>query len=171
MLKSATWRLTQGHDFLRMFYSMRQIMSLAVLAFVVGCGGASGPAPLPLYPVTGSLIVGGKKLDNVIVQLIPATADSKGKPGIATTDAEGKFVIRTNGDKGANPGKYKVVLGSSQPSGPVTLEEATKMSGQYAKSGGITKVTLPYPSEWAAEKTTPKEVDVTDQPLVIDIDI
>jgi hypothetical protein len=157
-----------------MVISMRQMMSLAVLflPFVVGCG-SGGPAPLPLHPVTGSLIVGGKPLENITVQLMPASGtDSKAKPGLATTDAEGKFMIRTNGDKGANPGKYKVVLGSSKPAtGPVTLEEATAMSGQYAKTGGIPKVELPYPAEWASEKTSPKEVEVTDQPVVINIDI
>lgn len=151
---------------------MRKMLSIAVLAlpFVVGCG-QGGPEPMPLYPVTGSLVVSGKPLENVTVQLMPAGDNAKGKPGIATTDAEGKFEIRTNGDKGMNPGKYKVVLGSTKPAGPVTVEEATKMSGQYARTGGAPKEELPYPAEWAAEKTTPKEVEVTDQPVVIGIDI
>lgn len=151
---------------------MRPLLVFSALALVcgLGCGGAPKGA-LPLVPVSGSLIVNGKPLNDVFVQLIPVAADSKTKPGIATTDADGKFVIRTNGDKGANPGKYKVVLGNAKPAGPVSLEEATRMSGQYTKTNGIPKVELPYPTEWTTEKTTPKEVEVANQAVVINIDI
>lgn len=153
---------------------MRQLSCLLLLC-ALGCSGGGADKPLPLYPVTGSLIVGGKPLENVFVQLLPVDLTSKAKPGAATTDAEGKFVIRTNGDKGANPGKYKVVLGTSgaaaNPNKQVTLEEATKMSGQYAKTRGIPVETLPYPKEWGTAATTPKEVEVTDKAVVVNIDI
>src|SRR5262249_6382642 len=133
---------------------MRQLIGLALLVSLCGLGcGSKSPGALPLYSVSGKLVVNGKPLENVTVQLIPAgDPDTKAKPGVATTDKEGKFVIRTNGDKGANPGKYKVVLGSATqaPTGPMSLEDATKMSGQYAKTGGIPKVDLPYPAEWAS---------------------
>lgn len=155
---------------------MHRMFNLALFASVVavGCSSSQGPGALPLRPVTGSLVVNGKPLDNIQVQLIPVGVDTKAKPGVATTDKDGKFVIRTNGDKGANPGKYKVVLGSSNastPTGPVSLDEATKMSGQYAKTRGIPKVELPFPPEWGGEKTTPKEIEVADKPVEINIDI
>ena len=151
---------------------MRRLSSLLLLC-AVGCSSET-IAPPTLYPVTGSLVVGGKPLENVTVQLIPVDVTSKARPGSGKTDAEGKFTILTNGDKGATAGKYKVVLGSPSlaPSGPVSVEEATKMSGQYAKSGGPpAPVTLPYPLEWASATTSPKEVDVVDKPLEIKIDI
>lgn len=152
---------------------MRQL-SFVLLLCALGCSGGA-TAPPPLYPVTGSLIVGGKPLENIYVQLLPSDVNSKSKPAAATTDADGKFIIRTNGDKGANTGKYKVVLGTSSaatnPNKQVTVEEATKMSGQYAKTRGMPTVTLPYPKEWGAASTTPKEVEVTNQPVVVNIDI
>jgi len=152
---------------------MRQLSCLLLLC-ALGCNGGA-TAPPPLYPVTGSLVVGGKPLENIYVQLLPVDVNSKAKPGTATTDAEGKFVIRTNGDKGANAGKYKVVLGTSPtattPNKQMTVEEATKMSGEYAKTRGIPTVTLPYPKEWGSPATTPKEVEVTSAPVVVNIDI
>ena len=96
------------------------------------------------------------------------------KPGLGKTDAEGKFTIITNGDKGANPGKYKVVLSvpSLQQTGEYSLEAATKMSGQFAKTGGPPKASAPpFPPEWGGPQTSPKEVEVTKQPLHIKIDI
>ncbi len=153
---------------------MRHLSSVFLLCLLGCSGGADGPA---LYPVTGTLKAGGKPLADITVQLIPVDANSKTKPGTGVTDAEGNFTIRTNGDKGAETGKFKVVLAApaaSVPSGPMSLEEATKMSGQYAKSGGPPKVapsSLPFPAEWAGASTTPKEIDVAKEPVVINIDI
>ena len=146
-------------------------LSCLVLLCVLGCG-SEVVKPLPLYPVTGSVKVKGAPLKDTLVQLLPVDPSSKAKPGVATTDSEGNFVIRTNGDKGANSGKFKVVLGSVvEQQGPVSLEDATKMSGQYTKTGGPPKPTFAFPKEWASAKTTPKEIEVTDKAQIVDIDI
>ena len=154
---------------------MRQMSCLLLMMTLAGCSSSSGPAALPLYPVTGTFIVNGKPLKDTLVQLVPTAPDSKSKPGIGKTDGEGKFMIRTNGDKGANPGKYKVVLGTgvddAASKGPVSIEEASKMSGQFAKTRGIPQQTLPFPKEWASAKTTPKEVEVVKGPITVNIDI
>lgn len=140
---------------------------------VVGCGSGGAPPP-KMYPVTGTLKVKGKALENVTVQLIPADQLAKdSKPAVGTTDAEGKFTMRTNGDKGVIAGKYKVVLitTNSPGSGPVSLEEATKMSGQYAATQGPPKIEQPFPQEWGSATTTPKVHEVVDKPTEINIDI
>ncbi len=100
---------------------------------LVGCGAGGGKfAPPKLYPVTGSLQVNGKKLNGVMVQLIPVDATSSARPAIGVTDAEGNFKIATNGDRGAAAGTYKVVLGAgvAERTEPMTVEEATKISGR-----------------------------------------
>jgi hypothetical protein len=156
---------------------MRYSICFLLLSFGVwGCSGAD--APPPLYPVTGTLIVGGKPLENITVQLTPVDLDSKSKPGVGLTDAEGKFTILTNGDKGATAGKFKVVLLSSAVSkstGPMSVEEATKLSGEYTQQIAQGKrpepPALPFPKEWADATTTPKEVEVVNQPVIIKIDI
>jgi len=152
---------------------MRYVCCLVLLGLVAGCTGAPDSAPA-LYPVTGELIVGGKPLADIQIQLTPVDLQAKMKPGLGKTDAEGKFTIITNGDKGANPGKYKVVLSTQTvaQTGEYSLEEAMKQSGQYAKTGGPPKPTAPpFPPEWGGAQTSPKEVEVTKQPLHIKIDI
>ena len=90
---------------------MRNLSSVLFLSFgILGC--SVGEAPPKLIPVTGTLVVGGKPLENITVQLMPVDTKAKVRPGIGKTDAEGKFTILTNGDKGANVGKFKVVLQS-----------------------------------------------------------
>jgi hypothetical protein len=135
-----------------------------------------------LYPVTGTLVVGGKPLEKIAVQLMPVDLASTARPASGTTDAEGKFAILTNGDKGAAAGKYKVVLlvATRATGQQISVEEASKMSGDMsqkmaqAKDSGnrsLASTALPYPTEWADASTTPKEVEVTNQPVVINIDI
>ncbi len=141
---------------------------------VAGCGAGSGKFPPPkLYPVTGSLQVNGKKLSGVMVQLIPADATSTARPAIGVTDAEGNFKIATNGDRGAAAGNYKVVLGAGaeERTEPMTVEEATKISGAGVKFKGMPKKATPYPTEWGNPKTTPKTFEVPESESELKIDI
>lgn len=148
---------------------------MLLLSFcLLGCSGGADGAP-KLYPVTGTLVVGGSPLADITVQLIPADPDSKAKPGLGKTDAEGNFEIRTNGDKGAPTGKFKVVLlsaASISSAGPMSVEDATKMSGQYIATGGPPKaVKPPFPPDWGSAATSPKEVEVENEPVTINIEI
>jgi hypothetical protein len=107
---------------------------------------------------------------------MPVNPEDKVKPGLGKTDATGKFTIITNGDKGANPGKYKVVLttqsAAANTGGAYSLEEAMKQSGQYAKTGGPPKpAALPFPVEWGSATTSPKDVEVKKEAQHIKIDI
>jgi hypothetical protein len=155
---------------------MRTLTGLLLLLLLVpGCSGSSGKfAPPKLYPVKGNLKIDGKPAEGITVQLSPADPASKTQPASGVTDAEGNFVIRTNGDRGATEGKYKVVLGtgvSEVKEGPVSVEEATKLSGAGVRYGGMPTPKYPFPIEWSSPLTTPKTVDVNSQGLEFNIDI
>lgn len=145
---------------------------LLLLLFVPGCS-SPGVAPPKLYPVTGNLKVDGKPLEGVTVQLMPADPQSTAQPCSGVSTKEGDFVIRTNGDRGATAGKFKVVLGGAAivQEGPVSVEEAAKISGAGTRFGGMPKPKYPFPMEWTNPKTTPKTVEVVDQAVVVNIDI
>lgn len=161
---------------------MSRLIGLFVLC-AVGC--SQGPdQPLPLYPVTGSVKVGGKPLAEVAVQLIPVDEKSRAKPGIGKTDKEGNFTITTNGDRGANVGKFKVVLGTAsqqqeQKLSSMSYEEqqkarysaAEKFSGDNAKTKGVVKTGPEFPKEWTSAKTTPKEVEIVNKAVIVNVDI
>lgn len=144
----------------------------ALGCFTLGCSGVKAP---PLFSVTGKLVVGGKPLDNITVQLIPFGSNLNARPGIGKTDKDGMFTILTNGEKGATAGTFKVVLLAPTPAAPtgqMSVEEATKMSGQYVASGGPPReTTLPFPAEWADPGKTPKELEVVDKPVTLNIEI
>jgi hypothetical protein len=153
-------------------------LSGALLLCLLGCSTGGADAPV-LYPVTGTLKAGGKPLADITVQLVPVdkSEKSKARPGIANTDAEGNFTIRTNGDKGAASGKYKVVLSTGAAKAEQdTMEDAMKKQEammQRMKQGATAPAapTSPFPKEWTEATTSPKEVEVGNQPVTIDIDI
>ena len=156
---------------------MRTLTGLLLLVLLVpGCSGSSGKiAPPKLYPVKGTLKIGGTPTEGITVQLSPADPASKTQPASGVSDADGNFVIRTNGDRGATEGTYKVVLGigsgEAKAQGPVSVEEATKMSGAGVQHGGMPQPKFPFPVEWSSPLTTPKSVDVTSKGLEFNIDI
>jgi hypothetical protein len=154
-----------------------------LLLCAVGCSSGA-VAPLPVYSVKGTVNVGGKPLEGVSVQLIPVDEKSKAKPGIGTTDEEGNFSITTNGDRGANPGKFKVVLGtmaeqqekqltsmSYEEQQKARYASAEQLSGANAKTKGFVKKAPEFPKEWANAKTSPKEVEIIDKAVIFNIDI
>jgi hypothetical protein len=161
---------------------MRRFFTLLLLPLSFAASGCSDEGAAPrLYPVTGKVVVGGKPLEGITVQLTPIDPE-KARPGLGVTDAEGKFAILTNGDKGAASGKYKVVLvassGARPAGGQASVEDATKAAGQMmermAQAGGkpvTAEPTLPFPKEWGNAGTTPKEVEVGTQAVVVNIDI
>lgn len=149
---------------------MRRSIGLLLLC-VLGCS-SPGIAPPKLYPVTGNLKVDGKPLKEIVVQLMPADTTSKAQPCSGVTDEEGNFKIATNGDRGATAGKFKVVLGGGAvKEGPISLEEATRLSGEGRKFGGMPQVKYPFPKEWTSPKTSPKTVEIVDQGITVNIDI
>ena len=69
---------------------------------ITGCGG------IRRYPVQGVVTLDGKPEKDAAITFIPA---SGGRPGLAFTDAAGRFAIREAGMvDGLVPGRYQVVV-------------------------------------------------------------
>lgn len=156
-------------------------LSCLMLVFMLGCSGASGPAALPLYPVTGTAKLDGKPLADTTIALMPVDTATRAKPAMAITDKEGNFKLATNGDRGAAAGAYKVVLGGAGadegPKRELTpqeqAQEVMKKQGDLVKNQGrpVAKK-YKFPAAWADAKTSPKTFDVTEKgPNVLNIDI
>lgn len=109
-------------------------LSLLLLSFIAGCGDSSG---LKAYPTTGQFIYQGEPLQDADV--VFSLAGEEGQPstilGLAKTDADGKFSIRTQvgPDKtleGAVAGKHKVTVAKYIPPDNMTEEEYQKMMAE-----------------------------------------
>lgn len=74
----------------------------AMLLAVVGCGGVRR------FPVAGVITLDGKPEKDAAITFIPAAG---GRPGLASTDGSGRFVVREAGMiVGILPGRYQVVV-------------------------------------------------------------
>lgn len=130
-------------------------LALAVLVVcLVGC--VEGAKPLKLAPVTGTVTKGGKALKDIRVTLAPVDEGTAAPFLTGLSDADGKFTIQTGtGDKGATPGRYKVVLTDGAP---------TKTSDYSSGAGGPPKAPSAdsevIPSAYQSSATTPITVTV-----------
>lgn len=136
-----------------------------VMLQTVGCGQA-GPT---VYPVQGTVTIGGKPAPSIAVTFAPVD----GKPASAgKTNANGVFILLTqSGKAGAVAGKHKVIL-QSQPavestgnfSDPAVREkmfqerEASARSGK--KGAPPTEKSKTIPEEYSNPQKTPLEYEV-----------
>ncbi|MGV2335940.1 MAG UNVERIFIED_CONTAM: carboxypeptidase-like regulatory domain-containing protein [Planctomycetaceae bacterium] len=114
-----------------------QLLALTIVATAAGCGG--GPQkiiPEKAVPVTGTITLDGKPLDNARITYYPSSA-AQGDGASGTTDSAGKYELQSVfGSEvviGAAPGKYKVVISRMvRPDGtpmPADSQEPPIMSG------------------------------------------
>ena len=89
--------------------ALMALMGLLSMSMFVGCSGASS---VKVYPAGGTITYDGKPLEGATVMFVPA----KGAPSDGTTDASGKYTIKTNGKPGAPVGSNKVMV-SKAPAG------------------------------------------------------
>lgn len=139
----------------------RLALGVIVVAAIAGCRPA-GPA---LFPVSGTLTVGGQPAQNVQVAFYPAAGSAQMATG--RVDASGRFALVTGnkGLKGAMPGKYKVVLTPYEES---SMEaDAARYTSGKGKSPSPPKAS--FPKEYLAPDTSPKEVEVKPGPNTIDL--
>ena len=156
-----------------------------LLLCAAGCGGSA--ASVPTYAVTGTLKIGGEPLLDTSGQLVPSDPKSKAKIGVGRTSPDGSFAIFTNGQRGANPGKFKIVLLSvtqmqeEQDKASMSYEDQQK--ARYAAAAAITggntktkgapaKGEAKFPKAWGSASTSPMEIEVTNAalpPLEIDV--
>jgi hypothetical protein len=135
-----------------------------LLAAGAGCGG--GPSKPKQYPVSGKVMVDGKPLANVGIYFIASTGAQNFS---GTTGSDGSYSLSDPQDKsgGAQPGKYKIVLQLVGEDLSKGMMQAMQAPGQ----GGPPKVTTPFPTEYTAATTSPKEVEVKAESNTIDITI
>lgn len=103
---------------------------LACLVFgSVGCSSGT-PAP-PTVNVTGEVLYQSKPVEGAYVTFASKSAEVKSASG--TTDASGKFTLKTYVDPtkevtGAMPGDYQVSISKIEKKAPMTPEEMSKIS-------------------------------------------
>lgn len=89
------------------------LMLALLLASLVGCSG--GPKPLP---VSGVVTLDGQPVADAGVMFFPAES---GPVASGTTDANGKFQLKTTNTLGVLPGEYRVAITKKEESGPSTF--------------------------------------------------
>src|SRR5215471_9883134 len=86
-------------------------MLCLVALIAIGCDDGSG---LEIYPVRGKIAFDGAPLveKSTTVLFQPDTERGNGAsfPAIGTVDGDGNYTLKTNGQNGAAPGWYKVVV-------------------------------------------------------------
>jgi hypothetical protein len=128
---------------------------VAIAAAIVGCGAASGPAT---YPVTGTVTLDGKPVENAVVAFASAgQAPADAKTGAALggqtrTDAEGHYTMSVVLDRGKTTRQ-------GLPAGDYVVT-VTKMEFP----GGVQSPTSPpknvLPPKYATEQATPLKATV-----------
>jgi len=117
---------------------MRVVLPLSVCALLlaVGCGKEKGP--VPVHPVSGKIVYGGKPAAGVRVFLYPTSAPivpeiPKNPSGV--TGSDGRFAISTyEADDGAAEGGYQIVLLWPPPpdkSGDTEESDTDRLLGWY----------------------------------------
>jgi hypothetical protein len=109
--------------------------TILVVVLVTMCGCTSEPPKAKVVPVSGTVLLGGKPLENVQVFMEPMRSDGKSVPVSAAgiTDAEGKFLLQVAGRvprQGAMPGANSVTISfdhSRSEDSPVEVTQRAKL--------------------------------------------
>lgn len=106
------------------FFPVSRFCSVLILFAAIGCE-EERPAVEGLVPVTGTVTLDGKPLENAQVTFVPMSVDLHGGlDANAQTDAEGKYELQSDQGRavGAKPGKYRVVISRlHRPDGTIAL--------------------------------------------------
>lgn len=132
---------------------VHRFVLFALLSVMFGCGGSADQ--LSVVPTTGTVTKAGKPLKDIRVTLTPADPTTGAPLMIGLSDADGKFEIQTSaGQKGAVPGRYKVVLTDG---GAPTMDYSNMgKKGPQANTDVI-------PKEYQSATTTPITVTVEEK--------
>ncbi|OYV86570.1 MAG: hypothetical protein B7Z73_11525, partial [Planctomycetia bacterium 21-64-5] len=113
------------------FFHTVAIVSLGSL-LALGCSGQKGPATAK---VSGLVTYKGQPVDGATVVFAPPAG---GRPGTATTDAQGRYELSTYGDRdGALPGDYKVTVQKTKTEGEVPDLPYEQISEMQARGESI----------------------------------
>jgi len=136
---------------------MKLVIALLLCITVVGCGGASD-APA-LVKVSGIANFQGKPLPEATLTFYPA----KGPTGVARTNANGEFQVRTNGSLGVVVDTHKVTVAVSAEAAETPPMDGNEMA--------VANKSI-LPKKYADKETTDLQIDVPDsgnQNLVLDL--
>lgn len=137
-----------------------------MLVFVLGCG-QSGPTTVP---VKGILTIAGQPANNVQISLIPV--DTKLEPATGNVEGGAFTVFSGNqGKPGAMVGKYKVVLQATSSGAEAAKQMYGAGAAAGAKSSAAPEIKAPFPDKYKDASTSDKEVEVTNGPNDLKIDI
>ena len=111
--------------------SLLFVATCCLLSVITGCSGGGSAEP-PVSPAKGTLTLDGAPASGVIMTFVPQEG-VKGRGGVASTDADGRFAVQAAGAAGLAPGQYRVMLerhvapdGSVIPPEELTAETASK---------------------------------------------
>jgi hypothetical protein len=134
----------------------RSLCFLAILS--AGCGDGSGIDEI--YPVRGKISFDGQPLvaESTTVLFQPDAERGNERPfqAVGTVDRDGNYTLKTEGQNGACPGWYKVVVTALAE----TPQHAT--GPKDARSRPVAKSLLP--ARYGQAQTTPLAVEVVAQP-------
>ncbi len=83
------------------------VWSVALIVFLSGCGADTG---LKLVPVSGTVRLDGQPLPRGSITLRPESTKDGWEQPTGSIEADGTYVIYTQGRAGAPPGRYRVVI-------------------------------------------------------------
>jgi hypothetical protein len=150
---------------------VRLHVSLAVVLFgaMSGCGGSK------LVPVEGIVNLDGKPLAGATVVFLPDGAP--GRPAQSFTAGDGRFLLSTVSEPGAEPGNYKVTITKTvgilppgaEPPSPDDERKMRKQREDFDKHSDKYLRSL-IPTVYSSPTTTPLRCKVPpDQPVVLDL--
>jgi hypothetical protein len=137
----------------------------ALVALFAGCGGSKVPT-YDLVPVSGTVKLNGAPLPDADVAFIfdgdPAQAPRQYFGSAGKTDANGKYEIATNAQKGCVEGKFKVVISKyTDPQGnPINVDPESGLDLEQLKQQGQAVESIP-PQYSDIDQTTLTAVEVT----------
>jgi hypothetical protein len=137
-----------------------------------GCGGSK----LGTVPVSGTLTIDGQPADNIEITLAPVDTAMPVATGLVKG---GSFELFTGvqGESGAVPGKYKVVLAvraaTSQEEAKAKYAAAAKASNSGKGSPTPDQGTgeLPFASKYTSSATSDKEIEIPKGGGKVEIDV
>lgn len=121
---------------------LRHALWALVVVGLVGC-----KPQVKLVPATGTFTIGGKPAGNITLQFMPDTMQGNAGPtSYATTDAEGKFTLRTYDNRdGAVPGAHVVTLvdlDEERPAQGSAPTRAPRLDAKYSMAASAPRVTV-----------------------------
>ncbi len=143
-------------------------LGVACCVAIVGCG-PPGPKTVP---VTGTLTIDGQPADHIVITLTPV--EDTNLPVATGNVTNGSFELYSGiqGEAGAVPGKYKVMLAASAET---SKEAAMARYSSGAKTNvapdADAKKSLPFATKYASSATSDKEVEITKGKNDLKIDV